>query len=671
MRLVTFLLLVTLVIPSCMRISQSSSSGRFGPDGNFTSRGAQKAQLNSYMGGDARQSVFSRGSNQLINNDFLSQNDRSTKAEIRVVNDRKVEISLVNASVEAAAQAVLADALGLKYVIGEGVQGQITIQSTGPVSKSVLLELFEAALASNDARISKKGEVVTILRGSSGSRTFRSANSAQNGGATIVVAPLRHISATQMATLLEPLTEEGLNVVTDRSRNLLLLSGPTIQLEASIDALNLFDVDVLRGKSIGLVRLESAEPQDIAEELTVIFENREGGMLEGVIEFVPNNRLNSVLIITSRSQYLNDAQKWIRELDRSASATKRTTEIYALKNRDATEIAKVLDQLLGEIASTSSGEQSNESSAGARSRVAADTERNALIVRALRSEHVTLRRLLSELDSAPHQVLLEATIAEVTLNDEVSLGVRWFFGKSGKSSTFTDATNGSIAANFPGFSSVFSTTGVDAVLSALAGVTDVKIISSPTLMVLDNKEAVLQIGDQVPVATRTSQGTGGPNAPIVTNVEYRDTGVILRVRPQIGASGRVSLEISQEVSDVTSTKTSGIDSPTIRQRQISTSVVLTDGATLALGGLVQESNSRADSKVPGAGDFPVLGALFRNRDSRRLRTELLILIRPRIVANDMDARNATVAWRNKLSSANSILSEGLGSPTHTLEDIFR
>jgi len=253
----------------------------------------------------------------------------------------------------------------------------------------------------------------------------------------------------------------------------------------------------------------------------------------------------------------------------------------------------------------------------------------------------------------------------------VSLGIRFFLEDNDWQTTFSDATSGAISPNFPGFSSLFTFGDSNAVINALAGATDVKIISSPTLMVLDNREAELQIGDQVPIATQTAISTEDASAPVVTSIDYRDTGVILKVSPQIGAGNNLTLEISQEVSSVANTSTSGIDSPTIRQRQITTSVVLQDGATLALGGLVQESDNRTDSRVPGLGDVPFLGSAFRNRDSSKDRTELLILIRPRIIRTDSQADAFSSEWRTRLSGANDTLQSGLGEPTHSLSEVLR
>ncbi|ESQ14328.1 MAG: hypothetical protein N838_11980 [Thiohalocapsa sp. PB-PSB1] len=577
-----------------------------------------------------------------------------------------VEVALVNASVEAAAQAVLSETFGERYVIADGVSARITIQSTGPIPKAALLELFEASLAANGARLIRQGDVVQIVPGTSGVRTFRLASEGVGSGSSVIVAPMEYISAAQMADLLKPLVDEGLTVLTDRPRNLVMLSGDATQLEAALDALNLFDVDVLQGKSIALVELNSADPEAIVEELKVIFETEEGGSLDGVLEFVPNDRLGSVLIISSRSRYLDRAQRWIAQLDRTASGANNYTRMYPLRHRNPADVAPIIGELIAR------GENTGETEAGtpALARVVADDNNSAIIVIGNRTVHRDVERLIREIDMRPQQVMLEATIAEVQLNDELSLGVRWFFQSGNFGFRFTDDANASTGPRSPGFSAIFSAGQASAALNALAGVTNIRIISSPTLMVLNNEEAVLQIGDEVPVATQSSTDVSLPDAPTVTSIEYRNTGVILTVQPRINRSGQVVLDVAQEISSVAQNETSGIDSPTIRQRRIETNVLLSDGMTLALGGLVQEQNDRTVSKVPGLGDAPFIGSAFRSTDSTKRRVELLVLIRPRVVDSASDAERVTAGWRARLSGANSLLGTGLGSPNHTVEDLF-
>lgn len=649
----------------------TTSSGVFGDDVKVERSALLKSRTNNTAEGlpSGRHGALSRGNDEFVN-PRRAANSRKSKAVIVPRDGEMVEVSLVNTSISAASKAILGDALKKRYTVSDQLNGKITIQSTGPIEKDALLELFEAALSASGARLEQDGKVVKVIPGTSGNKAFRLASEGAGNGANIVVAPLEYISAAQMVSLLEPLVNEGLTAIADKRRNLVMLSGSPLQLEGALDALNLFDVDVLSGKSIALVELDSAAPEAIVDELNVIFENEEGGNLEGVIEFIPNKRLGSVLIITSRSRYLPKAQKWIRELDRTASGASRYIETYEMQNRSAVDVAPILNNLLAD-GITNEGETAREASDGEGSKVAADKARNALLVRATRSEHRELRNLLNDIDSSPQQVMIEATIAEVTLNDELNLGVRWFFQNGKFDFTFSDASSGSTGGSFPGFSAVFGAGGDALAINALAGVTDVKIISSPTLMVLDNEEAILQIGDQVPVATQTSTDTSTGTAPTVTTIEYRDTGVILRVKPNINRNGRVVLDVTQEVSSVVQNQTSGIDSPTIRQRKVATNILLNDGTTLALGGLVQESNTKTVTKVPGLGDVPVVGGLFRKTESNKRRSELLILIRPRVVFTENDARTVTEFWRSKLSGANSVLKTGLGSPRHTVSDVLR
>jgi general secretion pathway protein D len=494
-----------------------------------------------------------------------------------------------------------------------------------------------------------------------------------------MVAPLNFVSASEMVKILQPLIDQGLKVDVQRERNMLLLSGDGGQMQSALDALNLFDVDVLKGKSVALVPLHDADPDAIVAELKRLFSSEEGGMLDGVIDFVPNPQLQSILVITSRQAYLDRAEKWIRDLDRGASGSRSYMAVYELQNRSAAEVAPIISQLLqsdttGSDSTGPSPEAAGESkstataTSGQKFDVAADDTRNALLVRADQDTQDQIAALLKTLDSPARQVLLEATIAEVTLNDQMQLGTRWFFENGNWSTGFSDLGNGGVGASNPGFSAVFGVGKAELALSALASVTKVKVISSPTLMVLDNKEGTLQIGDQVPIATQTASGTDAANTTVLTQVSYRDTGVILHVKPRIGTGGRVMLDIDQEVSSVQANKSSGIDSPTIRQRKIGTSVALADGATLILGGLVQEDASDARSQTPGLGDVPVLGNLFRRKDGVKSRSELLILIRPHVVDSDTAAQAVTSSWRGRLAASNSLVTGGIGQPRHSIQD---
>ena len=290
-------------------------------------------------------------------------------------------------------------------------------------------------------------------------------------------------------------------------------------------------------------------------------------------------------------------------------------------------------------------------------RIQADESNNSLLILATAEEFQLLQQVITLLDVTPNQVMLEATIAEVTLRDDLSYGLNWFLESGDFDLTFSAADTGAVASAFPGFSALFTGENGRAVLNAVASVTDVKVLSSPTLMVLDNRTATLQVGDQVPIVTQTAVSTNDPNAPIVNSVELRDTGVILKVTPRVNEGGRVMLDIEQEVSDVIETKTSGIDSPTIQQRKIKTSVAVDNGSTVALGGLIRDRVTEGGTKIPLLGDIPGLGELFRSTTTKNERTELVVLITPRVVGGAEDATRVTNELRDKMRAVSIAIEE--------------
>jgi len=259
-------------------------------------------------------------------------------------------------------------------------------------------------------------------------------------------------------------------------------------------------------------------------------------------------------------------------------------------------------------------------------------------------------RVIQGLDVVASQVLIEAVIAEVSLNDDLQFGLQWQLAKNGTpTATFSNALTGAVAASFPGFNYAINTANIAATLSALNALTHVNIISTPSLMVLDNKTARLQIGDQVPITTQTATSTVTAQTAIVNSITMQDTGVILSVTPRINESGRVQLDIEQEVSSVVKTTTSNIDSPTIQQRRVKTTVVVSDGEVLALGGMIQDSASKSSNQLPILGDIPGIGAVFANKKDSVQKTELVILITPKVVRDGTESRLVTEEYRRKMN----------------------
>jgi general secretion pathway protein D len=280
-------------------------------------------------------------------------------------------------------------------------------------------------------------------------------------------------------------------------------------------------------------------------------------------------------------------------------------------------------------------------------RVVADDKNNALVIFAKPRDYRMIESTIKRLDIIPLQVLIEATIAEVTLNDSLTYGLQ-FFLKNGKSSFTLSNIAPTVAGVFPGFNYVLGGSSATVVLNALSSVTDVNVVSSPQLMVLDHQTALLQVGDQVPIPTQQSQSVLTPGAPIINTIEYRDTGVILTVMPRVNSSGLVTLDITQEVSDVARTTSSTLDAPTINQRRITTSVIVQDGATVALGGLITDNANRGKSGIPILSDIPILGALFGTTSNAKKRTELLVMLSPKVVRNAQEAFERTEELRDRM-----------------------
>lgn len=589
-------------------------------------------------------------------------------------------LNLVNAPIAQAAQKILADLMGYSFLVDPRVKGTITLQTTGPASQQAILDILESALAVNDAAIVKKDgryEIVPISEALSSAEVSVASDSVPRGpGTRVQVIQLKHISAGEMANILEPITRKGAVLRVDNERNYIVVAGNATEISAAKESVSVFDVDWMKGMSVAILPLKSVQPKDVLGELNSIFGVQDGPNAKA-IKFVPNARLNAVLVITSKPAYLQKAASWIKKLDNLAEASSDQMFVYEIQNRPAAELAKVLQRALAtsfgearsqtpaldnavapdlvaetlaseggeDAASTEIPEASQTSqSSSTIPTVIADIDNNALLISASPQDYKRIERILHQLDVLPTQVFLEAIIAEITLNDELKFGLRWYLEQGNSGFSLSDLANGAIDASFPGFSWTRATRNSQLALSALSGVTNVKVISSPTLMVINNQKATLQVGDQVPIVTRNSTSTQ-TDAVIVNSVELRDTGIILSVTPRINSSGRVMLDIQQEVSNVVATTTSGIDSPTIQQRKIQTRVIVNDGESLALGGLIQEKKSRNEKKVPLLGDVPLLGNAFKAKTDGINRTELVIFIRPKIVRDVQEARDVTAEFR--------------------------
>ena len=566
-----------------------------------------------------------------------------------------ITINLNAVPVADAVQQVLGDILRENYVIETQLSGDVSLQTSRPVTREGALRLLESVLASRNAELVDAGGFYRIVGAG------QSANTAGGGANMKIIAP-RYVSAESLKEIFSGSADKTLASEVDPIRNILILRGNSAAIAEAEKLVAVFDVNWMKGMSFASVPVTYSSPTQIVSDLETILGASSGGPLAGAVRFVPLDRLNAVVVVSPQTEYITEGKAWISRLDRSGGQGGQKLYVIPIQNRAATEVASIITDALsggdsgsddgndglrpGDQPVFSSTGEDGEGPAGASlssvslnggrgkgpaARIIADDANNSIVALATPEQFGILENAISHLDAMANQVFLEATIAEVTLTDSLSYGLTWFFQSGEFNTTFSDAANGAVASQFPGFSVLFSGQDGRAALSAVAGITDVKILSAPSLMVLDNRTATLQVGDQVPVVTQSSVSVTNPDAPIVNSVSLRDTGIILNVTPRVNDSGLVILEIDQEVSDVVATQSSGIDSPTIQQRRISTSVSVRDGQSVALGGLMRERLSDSKTKIPLLGDIPFLGKLFSTTTTDTQRTELLVMITPRVV----------------------------------------
>lgn len=594
-------------------------------------------------------------------------------------------LAFVDADVRRVVDAVLGEMLEAEYSMDPKVQGNVTLRTRQPVPRGQLLPLLESALRALDAVILDEGGAYRVVpRAAARTRAplAASAQSASPSGYATEVVALRNGSAPEIAKLLEQFLGKEIVAGVDAGRNQLAIIGGAEERQAARALIERFDVDSLANMNFELVRLESVDAQTLSGELERIFQPP-FDIIGTRVRVVPLPRLRSVLLVAADRADIGRIEPWVRRLDAGGSG-KRKLYSYAVQNGRARSLATSLQLVLGMGANGAAGaggpsdayvppqpvppasvvlpgsvepseviaEQTPlpgsdaplvAAHTGEGPRIVPNEENNSLLIYANGEEYEFIREALDKLDQPVAQVLIEATLAEVTLSNDLRYGVN--FDAISGDATFTNSSTGgpAPAAIFPGFSVSLLGNTAQAVLNTLQSKTNVRVLSAPKLMVLNNQTATLQVGDQVPIIIQQAQSVAAPGAPIVNTVELRDTGVILKVTPRVNDSGTIILDIAQEVSDVSQTTTSGINSPTIQQRRIASTVATRSGQMIALGGLIRDNVGRTRSGIPLLSQIPVVGGLFGTHRTDGSRTELIILITPTVVRSPQEAKDVVDA----------------------------
>ena len=556
--------------------------------------------------------------------------------------------------IEAVINSVMGDLLHENYSIAQGVKGNVSFSTSKPVDKQQALSILETLLSWTDNAMIKQGNRYVILPANqavAGKLVPQMRVAQPSNGLSARLFPLRYISATEMQKLLKPFARENAFLLVDPARNVLSLAGTPEELANYQDTIDTFDVDWLKGMSVGVFGLQRASVAELMPELQKMFGPDSGMPLAGMVRFLPIERTNSVVAISSQPQYLSEVGDWIHTID-EGGGNEPQMYVYDVRNMKASDLAKYLRQIYGTGAikddapakvapglrtatlsspgtnstsgSTPGGlsnnlnsntpvvddeERAPESeqdtaeqvtsegapgkSLDAGTRITAQKSSNQLLVRTRPVQWKEIESAIKRLDNPPLQVQIETRILEVKLSGELDLGVQWYLGRLAGNSTSTTVANtagsqGALGGGGAGLGATdslfysFVSSNLQVALHALETNGRTQVLSAPSLVVMNNQPAQIQVGDNIPIS-QTTVNTGTSDTTL-SSVEYVQTGVILDVVPRINPGGLVYMDIQQQVSDAETQAASDTqNNPRISTRSVSTQVAVQSGQTVQLG----------------------------------------------------------------------------------------
>ena len=658
--------------------------------------------------------------------------------------DGQVDFNFENNPIQAVVKAILGDLLQQNYTIAPNVGGNVSFSTSKPIRADQAMGVLEMLLSwTGNTLIYKDGRytVLQIKDALPGNLTPRMTAPNLAKGYEVRVFPLRYVSPSEMAKLLKPYAKPEAVVNADTARSMIVMAGTAAELQNYAQTIDMFDVDWMKGMSIGVFTLQRTDVATLLPELEKVFGATGESPLAGMFRFLPIERSNAIVAMTPQPEYLRQAEEWLRRLDRAGDESTTQLFVYDVKNIKSVDLADYLNQIflgtssggssrrsgtsgsvapglspvtvgggMGRGGSRLGGRRSTGVAAGAASGAAAATgtpastpvaggsggaqdtglritaveESNQLLVMATPLEWDAMQAAIRRLDITPLQVHIEAKILEVSLTGNLQYGVKWWFaglrGQAPYDGVDYDVLNrhdrqrSGMGSAGPGESGnifwSYLNSKFQVALSALEANGQAKVLSAPSVVVMNNQEAQINVGTQIPIQQTyltnygigtgtTNNGTGIASSGYGT-VQYLDTGVMLSVKPRVNPGGLVYLEVSQEVSSP-GTPAEGNSNPPINQRTIDTNIAVQSGDTVLLGGLISEDDGDSKSGVPGLHRVPVLGKLFGSTSKRKSRTELIVLITPQVMSNSEEAREITESYRRQFQALEPLRAQMKGS----------
>jgi general secretion pathway protein D len=554
---------------------------------------------------------------------------------------------------------VFGNLLGLSFEMDSRVQRKrdlITLRIGEPQQPLQLFRLAIQVLGNYDVGIEKQGNLIRFIRDKDSDSempsligegfTLPEVPNAQRP--IIQFIPLKVVRNSQIRFWMQQIfKDQKLTIQEDAYKNALILIGTPPLILQAMEAISVLDQPLMKGQYSVRIEPVFLSAPVLANKLIDILNAHGYGASSspssGSIIILPIQETNSIIVFTSDMEVLSYVQQWADQLDQLNPKTQRVDKpglfFYPVKNTSAELIAQVLNKLPPQL-NLIATEEKHKTTAN---KIVVDPHRNGLLFTGTGEEWVRLLPILQQMDKPPKQVLIEVTIAEITLSNQDERGIEWIINRAGLGGLDgVIGTVGSLGLGSSGLSYTLSNAGeVRAILNAFATSSRATILSTPRLMVRSGSQASIDIGTEIPTLTSqstTNQVQAGGNTALLQQIQYRRTGILLSIKPVVYAGRRVDLDVNQQVSEARENTTSNISSPAIFNRSIQTQLTLKDGHSVLLGGQISNNRTEGWSGIPLLSEIPLIGQLFRVNRASADRTELVILIVPYVLDDAEEAK---------------------------------
>ena len=586
-----------------------------------------------------------------------------------------ITFNFQGADIKEVLNVVLGEILEVNYTLDKRVTGLITLRTTGKYYREELSNIVQAVLNINGFALVKSGNIHQVVpiqkaRSEAGVKNIGKGVDTRSRDVITQIVQLQYIAPqTIIPTLRGLLTKAGF-VIAPNDTRAIIISEKISNMNRLTKIIETFDIPFFIGKALKFYEIEFVDAETLAKDLTSITQTL-GAKAKGQekdVAFIPFANTNKLLVVTNTPEIFPSIDMWISNIDVHLGEHKPRLYIYKMQHEQAEATVPILTELfMGKTTAQAKGGKGAIPGKGAKPgvvgavsetmKIIADKNTNSIIIRALPYDYKNIKAIIETLDATPQQVLIEAVIVEVTLKDALAHGVEYFFRKKGgpsegSSISLLPVTGTTLTSPLTGIGTKFFTMNrdIDAIFSLIATETEFELLSSPHLLVRDEQTASLQVGRSEPILTGTTTAGSGSTATTdrLSQIQYRDIGVILTVTPRIAENEMVTLDITQEVSKVTPSSLGGTPAFTIRKAE--TSLVVKSGHAIYLGGIIDIQEDITIKKIPLLGDIPYLGNLFRSTDRKNEKTELMVVITPHVINNASEANTITREFKGKLEA---------------------